>query len=148
MRRFFFALWFVVVLSFCTVALASDVTDQSQQQDDLTNTEDLPQDGLQEFPSDPVQIDPVDTSWELEGIEVYAIPPVTSSTGLKGVLYQVIGPYDTIVTQYTYKQNGNSYYSYVNDISPDYPWIVSAALFIVLIFCTFRVLGGLLSWRK
>lgn len=110
--------------------------------------EDLTRQSLEEAPTGPVELDAVENGWELEGIEVYALPPVTTSTGLKGLLYDIIGPYDTIVTQYTYKQNGNSYYSYVNDVSPDYPWMISAALFVVLVFCVFRALGGLLSWRK
>lgn len=116
--------------------MMTDVLDQQEQLLD------------EQLPDEPVQLDQVDTGWELEGIEVYAMPPITSSTGLKGILYEVIGPYDTIITQYTYKQNGNNYYSYVNDISPDYPWLMSAALFVVLVFCVFRTLGGLLSWRK
>jgi len=110
---------------------------------------DLAPSDTEQAPAAPVELDPVsDPAWQLEGIEVYAMPPITSSTGLKGLLYEVIGPYDTIITQYTYKQNGNNYYSYVNDISPDYPWLMSAALFVVLIFCVFRTLGGLLAWKK
>lgn len=94
--------------------------------------------------TDPILLQPAEDTWELEGIDVYALPPVTSGTGLKGLLLDVLGPYDTIITQYTYKQNGNNYYSYVNDISPDYPWLMSAALLIVLVFSVFRIAGGFL----
>lgn len=90
----------------------------------------------------------LDDTWELQGIDVYAMSPVSSSTGLKGVLIDVIGPYDTIITQYTYRQNTSTNLTYINDISPDYPWLCSAALFVVLIFCVFRTLGGLLAWKK
>lgn len=77
---------------------------------------------------------------ELVGIEVFSLSPVESSTGLKGVLLDILGPYDNIVTQYQYRQNTSSNYSYVNEITPDYPWIASAALFIVLIWSLFGLL--------
>lgn len=72
-------------------------------------------------------------------IETFALSPVTSSSGLKGVLINVIGPYDNVVTQYRYLANSSSNYSYVNEITPDYPWICSALLFVVLLVCTFRM---------
>lgn len=82
-----------------------------------------------------------DEPLECVGIETYALVPVQSSTGLKGVLLDLLGPYDTVVTQFKYQQGNNSYYTYVNDISPDYPWIASALLFIVLLVSLFRFLG-------
>lgn len=78
---------------------------------------------------------------ELVGIEVFSLSPVTSATGLKGILLDILGPYDNIVTQYKYQQNtSTTNYSYVNEITPDYPWIASAALFIVLIWSIFGLL--------
>ena len=86
---------------------------------------------------------------ELAGIETFALSPITSSSGLKGVLLDVIGPYDNVVTQYKYQQANNSYYTYVNEITPDYPWIASAALFIVLIISLFSLLKRSFSiWLK
>lgn len=82
------------------------------------------------------------------GVETFSLSPVTSSEGLKGVLLDVLGPYDTVVTQYKYQQGSNQYYSYVNDIQPDYPWIASAVLFILLLCCSFRFLGRCFSWMK
>lgn len=80
--------------------------------------------------------------YELVNIESYALSPITSSTGLKGILLDIIGPYDNIVTQYQYHSNTSSNWSYVNEITPDYPWIASAALFIVLLITVFRALRG------
>ncbi len=77
---------------------------------------------------------------DLVGVETYALSPIESSTGLKGILLEVLGPYDTIVTQYRYQQGSNQYYTYVNDISPDYPWLASALLFIVLLWALFGIL--------
>lgn len=86
---------------------------------------------------------------ELAGIETFALSPITSSSGLKGVLLDVIGPYDNVVTQYKYQQTNNSYYTYVNEITPDYPWIASAALFIALIVSLFSLLKrSFSSWLK
>lgn len=85
---------------------------------------------------------------ELVGVDTYSVGPVVSSTGLKGILLDILGPYDNIVTQYEYRQNGNNYYSYVNEITPDYPWIASAALFIVLVISVFGVLKRSMSWLQ
>lgn len=82
------------------------------------------------------------------GVESYSLSPVTSSSGLKGVLLDVLGPYDTVVTQYKYQQGSNQYYSYVNDIQPDYPWLASAVLFIVMIWSLFALFRRCLFWMK
>ena len=79
-------------------------------------------------------------------VEVYAVQtapntPVESSIGLKGILLQLFGPYSPTVTQFRYQSNTSTNYTYVNDISPDYPWIWSAVIFTVVLYCTFK-LGG------
>lgn len=85
---------------------------------------------------------------ELVGIETFALSPITSSSGLKGLLLDIIGPYDNIVTQYKYQQNTSTNYTYVNEVTPDYPWIASAALFIALIISVFGLLKRSMSWMK
>lgn len=107
-----------------------------------------------EYPYIPVVTIPSQTTTEapgegyvLDGIETYALSPVQSSTGLKGILLDVIGPYDNIITQYRYQANSNSNYTYVNETTPDYPWIASAALFIVLVYSCFSLLRRAL-WMK
>lgn len=94
------------------------------------------------------QEDLVAAGYELEGIETFALSPIVSSSGLKGILLDLLGPYDNIVTQYQYRQNTSSSYSYVNEITPDYPWIFSAVLFIVLLFSVFRLMGVFFQWLK
>lgn len=84
----------------------------------------------------------------LDNVETYQLSPITDSTGLKGVLLRIIGPYDNIVTQYRYQQSNNQYYTYVNEVTPDYPWIASAALFIVLLVSLFGLLKRSMSWMK
>lgn len=86
---------------------------------------------------------------EADEIVVYALDPITSSntTGLKSVLLGVIGPYENIVTEYRYLNNNQSAYSYLREITPDYPWFGSLAVFLVLLFSVFRI-GGNLLWKK
>lgn len=81
-------------------------------------------------------------------VEVYAVQtspntPVESSSGLKGILLQLFGPYAPTVTQFRYQSNTSTNYTYVNDISPDFPWLCSAAIFAIVLYCTFK-LGGTL----
>ena len=92
-----------------------------------------------------------DTSgnWQLDQIETFALSPVTptDATGLKKALLEVLGSYDNVVTQYRYIQDGSTRYTYVHEITPDYPWIFSAILFIVLIASIFRIFRSVL-WRQ
>lgn len=69
--------------------------------------------------------------------------PVESATGLKGILIQLFGPYSPTITQLRYQSNTSTNYTYVNDISPDWPWICSCAVFSLVLFCVFRLGGGL-----
>lgn len=85
-----------------------------------------------------------DTNEELGtyvGTSVYALSPVTSddATGLKAVLLDFLGSYDAIVVEHAYEST-NGYTNYVREIQYDWPWLASAALLLVLMFCFIR--GG------
>ena len=95
-----------------------------------------------------VQNQQSDDLGELVGIETFALSPIESSTGLKGILLDILGPYDNIVTQYKYQQSNNQYYTYVNEITPDYPWIASACLFIALVISIFGFLRRSIAWMR
>lgn len=84
----------------------------------------------------------------LDNVETFQLSPIEDSTGLKGVLLRILGPYDNIVTQYRYQQSNNQYYTYVNEVTPDYPWIASAVLFIALLVSVFGLLKRSMSWMK
>lgn len=75
-----------------------------------------------------------------------AVGPITagSTTGLKSVLLSILGSYDPIVAEYQYLSNNSSYYSYLREIQPDYVWLCSAAILSILLYCTWRILGGLI----
>lgn len=68
-----------------------------------------------------------------------------NTTGFKSVMLGLIGDYETVVTDYTY-QSG-SYVSHSIDITPDYSWIAACLTFVVVVFCVFRLIGGLLCNR-
>lgn len=67
--------------------------------------------------------------------------PVASSNGLKGILLQMLGSYDPPVVIYQYQQGNN--YSYIREVVPDYPWIGSCLVFLLLIYGIIRF-GGVL----
>lgn len=81
-------------------------------------------------------------------ISVQALDPISpsNSNGLKAVLLDVLGDYSAIVVEYRYT-NTNGTYSYTREVQPDYVWIASAALFGLLILCTFKLGGGILCKR-
>lgn len=81
----------------------------------------------------------------LVGINTYSLNPITPSetTGLKSVILSLIGDYDAVVVEYAY-QNSNGYNSYIREIQPDYVFLCSCGIFLVVIYCTFRIGGALL----
>lgn len=81
------------------------------------------------------------------GVQVTAVNPITSASGLKGVLLDVLGNYDAIVVEYRYQNPNSSSYQYVREIQPDYPWLCSAGIFLALLWSVFTI-GGRLICRK
>lgn len=73
--------------------------------------------------------------------------PVTPSTsnGFHKVVIQLLGNYEPITVDYTYRQGSSSYESHSINTAPDWSWICSCAIFGLVIFCVFRLIGGLLS---
>lgn len=70
----------------------------------------------------------------------------SDANGFKAVLLTVLGDYETVVTDYTYQNNSN-YYSHSIEIEQDYAWICSAAMLGLFVYCTFRIIGGMLCKR-
>lgn len=70
----------------------------------------------------------------------------TVPTGsLRYVLNQLIGPYSPVVVQYQYSSGSNV--AYVREIMPDYQWMISAAIFALVLYCVFRLWGVILCRR-
>lgn len=61
----------------------------------------------------------------------------SDTNGLKSILLQLLGDYETVVTDYTYS-SGSGYTSHSIQIERDWAWICTAALFGAVIWCVFR----------
>lgn len=82
-------------------------------------------------------------------IAVYSVlDPVTAedTTGFKSVILGLIGDYEGIVTEYQYT-NSNGTISTTREITPDYPWLCACAIFLVAMYCCFR-LGAAILCKK
>lgn len=71
----------------------------------------------------------------------------SDTSGFHAVVLGLLGDYNPIVKDYTY-QSTQGYISHSIDIQPDWSWICSAAIFALIIFCLFRLLGGIFSWKR
>lgn len=91
----------------------------------------------------PVSID--EPSVTITDISLASVSPITpsSTTGLKAALLGILGNYDPVVVEYQYS-SGNGYTNYLREIQPDYVWLCSAALLALVIFCLFKLGGGLI----
>lgn len=66
------------------------------------------------------------------------------TSGLKAIILSMFGPYDPIVCEYAYT-NTQGYVSYIREVQPDYVWIAAASIFALMLFCFFKLLGGLIK---
>ena len=91
-------------------------------------------------------IDSTDSYIEEHNLRVSA----SDTTGFQSVILSLLGDYTPVVKDYTYittSYNGTQTTNHVIDIQPDYSWIASAVIFAIVIYCTFRFLGGIFSGR-
>lgn len=79
-----------------------------------------------------------------ETVTTYSVT-ASDTSGLKSVVLGLIGDYETVVTDYEYRNGSNSYVSHSIDIQPDYAWMASMLLFTLVIYCLFRVGGALIG---
>lgn len=79
---------------------------------------------------------------ELEevSVSVMSLDPVTASdsSGLKAIVLELLGDYSAVQVEWAY-ENTNGYTSYVREIQPDYPWLCSAAIFAIVLYCLIRM---------
>lgn len=71
----------------------------------------------------------------------------SDTSGLHSILLTLIGDYNPIAVTTTYHYpSGTSYQIREQvDVSPDWSWIMTCALFIVVVYCTFKFIGGLFN---
>lgn len=137
-KRFVFVFLSCFLLSFALASFvsASDSQDSSAANEPVSTSEYTPT-----YIPDQPQV--------AESISLQAASPITPSNtnGLKKILVQLFGNYETIVSEYRYS-NSNGYTSISIDQSPDYVWMISAATFLLILYCIFRFLGGVFLGRK
>lgn len=64
----------------------------------------------------------------------------SDTSGLHSVMLSLIGDYNPIVKDYTY-QSTQGYINHSIDIQPDWSWIASAFVFVVVLYSVFRIIG-------
>lgn len=69
--------------------------------------------------------------------------PLSAAGGLKGVLVDFLGEWQSIVIEHTFVDEQGVSVTQV-DVIPDYPWIASAVLLCLMVYCLFRVGGALI----
>lgn len=81
---------------------------------------------------------------ELIGVtmETQRISP-SDTSGFKAVLLTLLGDYETTITDYEYRTGTSQYTSHSINIERDWTWICSCCIFGLLIWCTFRSIGGI-----
>lgn len=77
---------------------------------------------------------------QLVGVSVMSLDPVSSSdaSGLTAVMLDLLGDYSPVRIEWEY-QNTNGYSSYIREVQPDYPWLVSAGIFALVLYCLIRM---------
>lgn len=148
MKRFLFILFSVVL---CLSLVAPAMAAEAGEGEILTESENGSQAVVVPDVNVYNEIVLPDQSEELGtyvGSTVYSLNPVTpdDASGLKAVLLEFLGDWDSIVVEHQYESYNGSI-SYVREIQLDYPWLCSAAVFAIMIFCLFR-LGGAVLCRK
>ena len=91
----------------------------------------------------PVSID--DPGVIITDISLSSVAPVTpsSTSGLKAALLGILGNYDPVIVEYQF-QSSQGYNNYLREVQPDYVWLCSAALLALVIYCLFKLGGGLI----
>ena len=82
-------------------------------------------------------------------VEPLRISP-SNTSGFHAVVLGLLGDYNPIAvtTAYQYPSGTGFQTRYQVDVEPDWSWICTAALFVVIIFCLFRLIGGLFSCKR
>lgn len=73
----------------------------------------------------------------------------SDTTGLHSLVLSLIGDYNPIatITEYRYPSGTGYQNRYQVDVTPDWSWICTCALFIIVVFCFFRLIGAIFSGR-
>lgn len=135
MKKFYFVLLFVFILSFSALADGEEVLSVDPVIFDQPITHTVVYSDVSKDPD-----------YELVGVEVRSVSPVEPEdvSGLKAALLSVLGSYDPIIVEYQY-QSSQGYSSYLREVQYDYVWLASAAFLLIFVYCLFRLGGALLD---
>lgn len=95
-----------------------------------------------------VYLDSAEGQYRLTDIQT-SITKVSASdsNGFKAVILGLIGDYEMVTKEYTYTSN-NGYQTKQVTTESDFSWMISAAIFIIVVYCFLRILGGVICGRK
>lgn len=160
-KIFIFFLLVVLLFANCMFIFADDQTDDNTEDDNLSILDEVDDLGLTQVVVDITQlIKPTENNSDEEDkiTQVEIIDPVlvdfettqlrispSDTSGFKAVLLSILGDYETTITDYTYQSGGSGYYSHSINIERDWTWICSCGVFALLLYCTFRTIGGICS---
>lgn len=140
------ALLVFILLGFsCSFASDLEVEDPVSDQSSDSRVEQLLQEIAGKLPETP-------SNGQLE-VEKYVTTDVQQlrissgdTSGLHSLVLSLIGDYNPIVKDYVY-QNQSGYQTHSIEITPDWSWIMTAGLFIIVLYCFFRLLGIVLGGK-
>lgn len=144
MRKFLFIFTFLV-FSFSLCYAEPDVIDSTSLPDspaqvvvDITSLLNSPDSS--NSPDEVIVIEP-----QIVNVETYQqrISP-SDTSGLKAVMLTLLGDYETTITDYEYRTGNSTYTSHSISIERDWSWICSCGIFAILLWCTYRAIGGIL----
>lgn len=138
MKKLFLVFVFMLSLTFSVFAAGEEIVEESTEVIDS---------GTNVFVQNEIVL--ADGEDILTGVTVMSLSPVTPSdtNGFKAVLLELLGDYDPIIVEYEYQNSNSSYMSYLREVQPDYVWLCSAAILLVVIYCLFRLGGAILCRR-
>lgn len=146
--RYFIFFTFCILCSFFCLAMVA-VADES----DLVETTEI---SSTEYISSSMEHDPSPLHNNNSSSQLILIDFNTSiqtisadeSSGFKAIILDLIGPYEMLTKEYTYTNPSNNYQSKQVTTEPDYSWMISAAIFIIVVYCFLRMLGGVICGRS
>lgn len=142
------ALCLVLVLSCCIgVVCAEGENDWTVSPPEYVE-EILPPDDAASVPDTPVTSLEQLSDDQITSISQRSLSPITpnEATGFKKILLELFGSYDPVIIEYEYNSSGG-YVNYLREVQPDYVWFAAVLIFMLVLFCIFK-LGGALFCKR
>ena len=85
---------------------------------------------------------------QILSISQRSLSPITpnETSGFKKILLELFGSYDPVIIEYEYTSSGG-YVNYLREVQPDYVWFAAVLIFMLVLFCIFK-LGGALFCKR